>query len=261
MGQLMVMSQGKKDPSMELKEVEKRISYEFRDTRHLELALSHKSHANEGRPRSLSREDFVLLHNERLEFLGDAVLGLVISDLLSEKFPKANEGQLSRFRSSLVKEPTLARLARDLDLGPFLRLGKGEASTLGHQKDSILSSTYEALLGAIYLDGGFSAAHGAAKVHFQQLLLMVEDATDTIEPKTQLQELCQSRFRASPVYLVVLEDGPDHEKSFEVRVSVGGYERYGKGRNKKEAEQSAARFLLQFLLDEQSRKRDESPSL
>jgi ribonuclease III len=234
-----------------LQELESKIFYHFKDPAILQLALSHKSHANEGRKRGVSKEEFVTLHNERLEFLGDSVLGLVITDLLSEKFPHADEGKLSKMRSSLVREETLARLARRLELGRFLLLGKGEEGTHGRDKDSILSSTYEALLGAIYLDGGFASAHEAASRHFETLLRDASGFSASHDTKTQLQELCQSRFRKSPTYKVVNEAGPDHEKEFEVMVSVANFERYGKGRNKKEAEQIAARYLLDHLQENQ----------
>jgi ribonuclease-3 len=213
----------------------------------LRLALSHKSHANEGRRRGVPKEEFVRLHNERLEFLGDSVLGLVVSDFLSEAFPGADEGKLSKMRSALVKEETLAMLARAIQLGDYLLLGKGEENTLGRAKDSILASGYEAVLGAIYLDGGLPAVFGTAKAHFfpfvnESSLLSLQQDT-----KSVLQEYCQARFRKSPTYKVVAEEGPGHEKTFEVMVSIDELNRYGKGKNKKEAEQAAARFLLDSL--------------
>jgi ribonuclease III len=230
-----------------LDQLEAHLHYHFKDAEVLRLALSHKSHANEGRKKGVSKEDFVRLHNERLEFLGDSVLGLVISDFLSEKFPVADEGRLSKMRSALVKEETLAQVARSIRLGEFLLLGKGEESTQGRDKDSILASCYEAVLGAIYLDGGLPAVFETARQHFQPFLddgSLVSLQQDT---KTLLQEFCQARYRKSPQYRVVSEEGPDHEKLFEVMVSVDEHKRYGKGRNKKEAEQAAARFLLESL--------------
>lgn len=226
-------------------ELEEKLTYSFKDPQILRRALSHKSFANEGRQRG-NKENFVLQHNERLEFLGDSVLGLIISDLLCERFPDVDEGKLSKMRSSLVKEETLARVARVLGLGPQLLLGKGEDSTQGRDKDSILSSAYEAVLGAVYLDGGLPAAYTMVDTHFSSLMADVA-AFSQHDTKTQLQELCQSRFHRSPNYKVVAELGPDHEKEFEVMVAMGKLQRYGKGRNKKEAEQSAARFLLEFL--------------
>jgi ribonuclease-3 len=243
----MVRSPPIEDALPELETLEASLHYQFKDREVLRLALSHKSHANEGRKRGVSKEDFVRLHNERLEFLGDAVLGLVITDVLSEKFPLADEGRLSKMRSTLVKEETLSQLARSIRLGDYLLLGKGEESTQGRDKDSILGSSYEAVLGAIYLDGGLPAAFATARKHFQPLLddeSLVSLQQDT---KTLLQEYCQARFRKSPAYRVVSEEGPDHEKLFEVMVSVDDLKRFGKGRNKKEAEQAAARFLLESL--------------
>ena len=231
--------------------LEKNLLHTFKDKELLKLALSHKSHANEGKKKSTSPEVFVRLHNERLEFLGDAVLGLVISDLLSERFPYADEGMLSRMRSALVKAETLAKLARQIALGDYLLLGKGEATSRGQDKDSILSSTYEAILGAIYLDAGLAPVFETVKQHFQQLLEGVDANSLSHDTKTQLQEISQAKFRKSPQYKVMSEEGPDHEKTFEVMVTVGDLHRYGKGRNKKEAEAAAARFLLEHLLQEQ----------
>ena len=238
-------------------QLQDKLFYTFKDPEILNRALSHKSFANEGRQRGQNKQSFVLQHNERLEFLGDSVLGLIISDLLCERFPEVDEGKLSKMRSSLVKEETLAKVARKLGLGEHILLGKGEESTQGRDKDSILSSAYEALLGAIYLDGGLAPAYASAEKHFAELL---EDAAafSKHDTKTQLQELCQSRFHRSPNYKVVAELGPDHEKEFEVMVSMGKLSRYGKGRNKKEAEQSAARFLLEFLQENPELKNAEA---
>ncbi len=227
--------------------LETSLHYQFKDREILRLALSHKSHANEGRKKGVSKEEFVRLHNERLEFLGDSVLGLVISDFLCEKFPLADEGKLSKMRSALVKEDTLAQVARSIKLGDHLFLGKGEQNTQGRDKDSILSSCYEAVLGAVYLDGGLPAVFETARAHFQSYLDDSSLLSLQQDTKTLLQELCQARFRRSPQYRVVNEEGPDHEKMFEVMVTIDEHKRFGKGRNKKDAEQAAARFLLEGL--------------
>ncbi len=232
-----------------LQKLEAQLFHTFKDKQLLKQALSHKSHANEGRKRGTSPEAFVQLHNERLEFLGDSVLGLVITDLLTEKFSDSDEGKLSKMRSSLVKAATLAAIARSIDLGSYLLLGKGELSTKGNDKDSILSSTYEAVLGAVYLDGGLPAAFEMVKQHFAALFSEASAMSIKYDTKTQLQEISQARFRKSPTYKVASEEGPDHEKQFEVMVSIGSLKRFGKGKNKKEAEQAAARFLLDYLLD------------
>lgn len=234
---------------METAQLETMLGYTFKDREILLRALSHKSHANEGRRKGAPKEGFVTLHNERLEFLGDAVLGLVISDLLSERYASADEGLLSRMRSALVKAGTLADMARAIDLGKYLLLGKGEKTTRGETKESILSSGYEAVVGALYLDGGLPAAYKTIETHFEKLLTAVSDIVLNHDTKTRLQELAQAKYRKSPTYKVVAEEGPDHEKVFEVMVSVGNLKRYGKGRNKKEAEQAAARFLLEAVME------------
>ncbi len=174
--------------------LEAHLHYLFKDKDVLRLALSHKSHANEGRKKGVTKEEFVHLHNERLEFLGDSVLGLVITDFLSERFPEADEGKLSKMRSILVKEETLAQLARKIHLGEFLLLGKGEESTQGREKESILASTLEALLGGIYLDGGLPAVFETARVLF--LPYLEEGALQSLQQdtKTLLQEFCQAKF-------------------------------------------------------------------
>ena len=182
-----------------------KLHHTFKDPQILRLALSHKSHANEGRKKGTHKDEFVRLHNERLEFLGDSVLGLVITDLLCEKFPLADEGTLSKMRSSLVKAETLAAIARALDLGAHILLGKGEQSTMGQNKDSILSSSYEAVLGAVYLDGGLPAAFITVREHFKDLLQEATLLGQSHDTKTQLQEVCQAKFRKSPSYKVVSE--------------------------------------------------------
>ncbi len=233
----------------EFSALQEKLGYQFKDIEHLRVALSHKSHANEGRRKDTPKEAFVKLHNERLEFLGDSVLGLAVTDLLTETFPDADEGILSRMRAILVKASTLAELARTIDLGSHLLLGKGERTTKGSDKESILSSSLEAVLGAVYLDGGFGAAHEVVKRHFEGLISEVGVDSVKHDTKTRLQEVAQARFRKSPVYRVVSEEGPDHQKTFEVMVSVGNLKRYGKGRNKKEAEQVAAGFMLESLME------------
>lgn len=229
-----------------------KLKYEFRDPNLLRLALTHKSHANELFRRGStgpneSDSAFVAVHNERLEFLGDSVLGLIISDLLYENFSDANEGKLSKVRSTLVRAETLSDIARTLDLGTYVLLGKGEVTTGGFAKESILSSTYEAVLGAVYLDGGLAAAYALVEEHFKELLPNAMSGAITRDYKTNLQEVAQRQFKQSPSYRVLNELGPDHEKTFEVLLKVGPFEQLGRGRNKKEAEQAAARELLQAM--------------
>lgn len=214
----------------QLKELEEKIGYHFQNRKIFEQALTHSSYANE---RHLSK----LGCNERLEFLGDAVLELVSSEFLFQKFPHMPEGDLTKTRASLVCEPTLAYCAEEIELGSFLFLGKGEDATGGRQRNSVVSDAMEALIGAIYLDGGFANAKEFIH-HF--ILNDMEHKKLFFDSKTILQEIVQSRGE-SPVYQLIKEEGPDHNKSFEVAVSIGNTEiGRGKGRTKKAAEQLAA---------------------
>jgi ribonuclease III len=202
------------------------------------LAITHRSFAAEA------------ANNEKLEFLGDAVLALAMSDLLMARFPEANEGDLSKIRASLVNADVLARKARELDLGLHLRLGKGEEKTGGRDKSSILAAGYEALLGAVYLDAGYEAARRVVEAHFtadieEHLTVGLRDY------KTRLQEVTQRLFRETPLYTLVEESGPDHEKRFVAEIAING-RRYGRGvgRSKKTAEQAAAGEALAALARE-----------
>lgn len=222
------------------------LGHTFRDPFLLEKALSHKSQANERRHLiGAGAQDAV--HNERLEFLGDAVLQLAVSHALFERFPDESEGRLSKLRASLVNENTLAQVAREFDLGTYLRLGKGELNSGGKDKNSILAAGLEALIGALFLDGGLSAAKDFIEQRFQKLFTEVALVAESLDCKSLLQERVQSEFRRSPQYRVVSELGPDHSKIFEVFVSVGSLGASGQGRSKKEAEQAAARGLLSEL--------------
>ena len=222
------------------------ISYAFCDSALLRLALTHKSFANESATNKTN-------HNERLEFLGDAILGAAIAGLLCEKLPQAPEGMLSRIRAQLVRAETLAEIAKKVQLGEAILLGKGELATGGKDKDSILSSGLEALIGAIYLDSDFDTVRKIVEQLFMDRLEAVCVAENRSDYKTMLQEIAQNAYRRSPEYAVVDEVGPDHDKIFEVKVSIGGQSRYGKGRNKKEAEQNAARFMIDYLATEKEK--------
>src|SRR5277367_5380317 len=204
-------------------------------------ALTHKSYCNEHRGEPV-------VDNERLEFLGDAVVDLVVSHRLMEKFPGADEGELSKLRALIVNEDALARVARELRLGELLRMGRGEDLTGGRTKSSVLADALEAVIAAVYLTGGLSGAMAVVDRHFAEALDGVAEGRSGDDYKTRLQELMQSQGRAAPRYRVVAEEGPDHAKTFEVEVSVGA-ELFGRaaGRNKKEAEQAAARKTLEIL--------------
>lgn len=217
--------------------IENLLRYTFTNKRLIEEALRHSSYVNE------APEDG-LRDNERLEFLGDAVLNLVVGHMLMERYGGLNEGDLSRMRSSLVNEQQLAKIAQRLDLGALIRLGKGEAQTGGHDKSSILAGSLEALVAAVYLDGGFGAAFDIVRGLFLPLVCQLEHANEHVDFKSQLQELVQARPIQMPVYRVVREDGPDHDKTFWVRLRVMDLETEGVGKSKKAAEQDAARMAL-----------------
>ncbi len=220
--------------------IEERLGYRFLNRTLLLRALTHTSYAHE---HSQSRTDPTLPrdHYERLEFLGDAVLALVTSDLLIDRCPDATEGELSRTRAGMVNADRLAELSRSLEVGPALRLGNGEESTGGRHKNSILADAYESILGAIYLDGGFDRAREVAFRHFEPLVETLPFYELLCDYKTPLQELVQALYKIAPHYRVVRESGPDHMKTFEVEVFIAGESRgRGAGRSKKEAEQAAA---------------------
>lgn len=227
-----------RDPSFTL---ERRIGYTFRDRNLLVLALTHKSFAHESRdPRAQD--------NERLEFLGDAILNLTICDHLVRTYPELPEGDLSKYRSLLVSETVLAGLAQRLELGPHLRLGKGEEQTRGWEKPSILSDALEALIAAIYLDGGMIRATTWVQSIFQDTIRQLLSQGLNHDFKTDLQEYCQSQLGVLPLYRVIRESGPDHDKRFEVEILVREESMgTGTGRSKKEAEQEAAREALARL--------------
>jgi len=221
-------------------ELEARLGHSFRNAALCETALTHTSWVNEaGQP---ERSD-----NERLEFLGDAVLDLVVSDLLMRRFPDRREGDLSRARAALVSEPGLAQVAVALELGRFILLGKGEERTGGRGRPSILANALEALLGAIYVDAGFDAAAAVASRLFESRIEEV-DQHARLDYKSRLQERAQALWQTAPVYEVVAEEGPDHDKRFEVALSLAGRP-YGRaiGRSKKEAEQGAAAAALDAI--------------
>ena len=214
-----------------LQKLETRIEYSFRDKQLFRQALTHSSYTNEHR---LDK----LMCNERLEFLGDAVLELVSSDFLFHKYNDKPEGDLTKIRASIVCEPTLAYCAADIHLGEYLLLGKGEEATGGRSRNSVVSDAMEALIGAIYLDGGF--ANAKEFIH-RFILNDIEHKQLFYDSKTILQELVQSQCEEALSYETLREEGPDHNKVFEVRALIGTEEiGRGTGRTKKSAEQVAA---------------------
>ncbi len=229
--------------------IEEALGYRFRDPALRDEALCHRSFVHESAPPAVWKD------NERLEFLGDAVVSLAVGRLLLERFPQGTEGDLSRLRAGLVNERQLARIARRLGLGEAVRLGKGEQLSGGREKDSILAGALEALLAAVFLDSGFDAAFAILERTFRPLLAEIE-ASDAAggDCKSRLQELAQARSEALPRYTVLSEEGPDHAKTFRVRLQALGIETEGVGRSKKAAEQDAACRALGRLL-----RREEAP--
>lgn len=220
----------------QLDSLQENLGYRFKDPALLSRCLTHVSYdrqETEG-------------HNEVLEFLGDAVLDLAVSDLLMQHNPEKSEGDLSRMRAALVNSAVLAEKAVELKLGPLLRLGKGEERTDGRGKPSILAGAFEALLGGIYQEGGYAAARFAVERYF--LADVSGKQLGQQDYKTRLQEISQMLFRTPPSYRVVAESGPDHDKFFVTEISVGGKVLgTGEGRSKKQSEQAAAQIALKEL--------------
>jgi len=208
------------------------IGYRFKDSAVLKEALSHKSFASESKSS---------VYNERLEFLGDSVLAAVVAHQLYVDYPGEPEGRLSKIKSQLVSRPTLAHWAAELNLGAYLLLGVGEETSGGRSRQSLLGNALEALIGAIYLDGGY----GAAETFIRQWCIGRHGSLAETDHKSRLQEVLQKKFKVPPVYELKSAEGPDHDKTFEVFVRIGKKTlAHGVGKTKKEAEQSAARNAL-----------------
>ena len=213
----------------------KSVGYQFKDPRLLDIAVTHRS-AGSG-------------NNERLEFLGDAVLGQVVAEWLYRSFPESDEGQLSRLRASLVKREALAGIARELALGDFLRLGSGELKSGGFRRDSILADALEAVFGAVLVDGGFEACHDCIHRLYAQRFVNISVVDELKDPKTRLQEYLQSRQLALPEYEMVRVTGKAHNQLFDVECRVIALDLVcmGQGSSRRKAEQAAAvRMLEQF---------------
>lgn len=228
-------------PLPDLNVLQRRLGYNFENIELLERALTHPSYANERRGKRK--------HNQRLEFLGDAVIGMIVASKLYEREEFEDEGMLTRNLSALVCERALALKARELELGDFLRLGKGEDSQGGRSRDSILCDAYEALLASIYLDGGFDAVEDVVlRLHDDAITEVERPRPRTPNYKGLLQSIVQSKYNVQPTYHIVREHGPEHRKMFVAEVRVMG-ERMGEGegRSKKQAEQIAARAACDVL--------------
>ena len=232
------------DNDISLDELQATINYQFSDVSLLREALTHKSFAHEQQGASSTG-------NERLEFLGDAVLELVITHILMERFPDYSEGTLSKLRAGIVNKEGVAAVSRTLNLGRYVLLGRGEEGSSGRAKNSILANAYEALIAAVYYDGGYQQVFKLVENHFSQLLDEIKEKGISRDYKTKLQEYSQSALGSIPEYVIVSEEGPDHEKIFEVYVNINGVRHEtGRGRNKKAAEQEAAQRTLSRLKDE-----------
>jgi len=217
------------------------LGYRFQKPSLLKLALTHRSYIPEA--------NHELQDNERLEFLGDAVLELVISDLLYRRFGnRYKEGDLTKMRAYLVSETRLVILARELDLGQYMLIGKGEERCGGRTRPSILADAFEAVVGAIYIDGGFENAYRFIKSKFQDLLASAPQKGLTIDYKSRLQEMTQKRYHSLPDYKLVEMQGPDHDRLFKVSLYFENRQiSQGIGKSKKEAEQQAARAALKYF--------------
>ncbi|MCA1561668.1 MAG: ribonuclease III [Acidobacteria bacterium] len=229
----------------ELEPLERRIGYRFRDRGLLEHALTHRSRVHEDASGGV-------FDNESLEFLGDSILGFAVADMLFREFPQHNEGQKSKLKASIVSSAALARLAEKIGLGQFLILGRGEEKTGGRLKHALIADCYEALIAAIYLDGGIEPARAFIQRQFADLIEEARrtgaHAAFTEDYKSALQEWLQSHDRGLPVYRLAAESGPAHRRTFQVEVLVGGSAlAKAEGRSKKEAAQAAAREALQQL--------------
>ncbi|UZP69122.1 ribonuclease III [Desulfovibrio mangrovi] len=216
------------------------IHYRFKQVKLLETALTHSSHANE--------QGGDIEHNERFEFLGDAVLELCVSERLFNMFPTAREGHLTRMRAKLVSKPSLAELAKELKLDACLLLGRGEESQGGRDRHSLLSDALEAVLGAVFLDGGYQRALEVVDVIFASRWPNEPEGGKSKDYKSRLQELTQKRFRERPVYSLVGSKGPEHEKVFEVLLTLpDGRSVSAEGPSVKRAEQKAAGLALKHF--------------
>jgi ribonuclease III len=225
-------------PRLEI--LEENIGYQFKDRSLLTNALCHRSYVNEN-------QASCDCDNERLEFLGDAVLGLCVGHILMAQSPSKKEGELSKLRSTLVSEPGLAEMGRSIDLGRFINLGKGEFLSGGQDKDSILSDAFEALFAAVYLDAGFDRTHGMVATVFKDAIQGVLFNCVTMDYKSSLQEYAQEAFGTTPQYIVVKERGPDHDKLFEICLELTNIRAGGIGKTKKAAEQDAAKNALKIV--------------
>lgn len=219
-----------------LLDLEHKLNYYFNDRNLLKNALLHKSLGNE-------RKEYKNQNNERLELLGDAVLDLIVAEYLYKNYKSASEGTIAKLKAMIVSEPILAKISRQIGVGKFLMLSRGEVMSGGRNRESILADSFEAILGAVYIDSNLDDARVFALSHIKQYIDHIEENEDILDFKSILQEYVQKEFRTVPTYELVAERGPDHMKEFEIQVIVGNYREKAVARNKKKAEQLSAKAL------------------
>jgi ribonuclease-3 len=221
--------------------LQKILGVDFKDTSLLEQALVHSSYINEN-------PEFTLSHNERLEFLGDAILGLIVAEKLYREFPELNEGEMTKLRAFLVRRETLAHIAGGINLGDYLYMGKGEESSGGRSRVANLAGAVEAVIAAVYLDQGISAADKTVNTLLDTEWEKIKSQGFNIDYKSRLQEIVQSKYQVIPVYRLISETGPDHDKKFVVEVLVNSRScGSGTGKSKKLAETEAARLAIENI--------------
>ena len=219
-----------------LLDLEHKLNYYFNDRNLLKNALLHKSLGNE-------RKEYKNQNNERLELLGDAVLDLIVAEYLYKNYKNASEGTIAKLKAMIVSEPILAKISRQIGVGKFLMLSRGEVMSGGRNRESILADSFEAILGAVYIDSDLDEARVFALSHIKQYIDHIEENEDILDFKSILQEYVQKEFRTVPTYELVAERGPDHMKEFEIQVIVGNYKEKAVAKNKKKAEQLSAKAL------------------
>lgn len=219
-----------------LLDLEHKLNYYFNNRNLLKNALLHKSLGNE-------RKEYKNQNNERLELLGDAVLDLIVAEYLYKNYKNASEGTIAKLKAMIVSEPILAKISRQIGVGKFLMLSRGEVMSGGRNRESILADSFEAILGAVYIDSNLDEAKIFALSHIKQYIDHIEENEDILDFKSILQEYVQKEFRTVPTYELVAERGPDHMKEFEIQVIVGNYKEKAVARNKKKAEQLSAKAL------------------
>jgi ribonuclease-3 len=223
----------------DISRLEEILGIRFKDASLLQTALTHPSYKN---------ENPVAEDNQRLEFLGDSVIGFAVAFILFEKCPDYDEGRLTRLKAEIVCRSTLSEVARKIDLGDFLRTGKGECRSGGIFRESVLSDALEAVLGSIYIDRGFRVMLRVVKTLFRDIINTAVKSDIYSDYKTRFQEICQKKMKTVPGYSVIAENGPDHEKIFVISLKINSEEiSTGTGRSKKEAEQDAARKAMELF--------------